>query len=133
LKVNLDCQARELAELEMGFFAFVRSAKRLKRERGKPRKRQFLTKVEALSKRNEAVRKWCGGRCVLSGGRFGWDLPMCGLCLSRNVEAQRTRVGGRTLPGGRRAGRRRRTPHCASCDVGGCRGCRRWQCAASSR
>jgi hypothetical protein len=22
------------------------------------------------------LRNWCGGRCVLCGGGFGWDLPM---------------------------------------------------------
>jgi delta 1-pyrroline-5-carboxylate dehydrogenase len=42
----------------MGFIAFVKSAKRLKRARKKPRKRKLQGKIAALSRKNESVRAW---------------------------------------------------------------------------
>ena len=50
--------ARELAEHDMNFFAFVMSAKRLKRERKKPRKRKIKAKIDGFVKRIERVRSY---------------------------------------------------------------------------
>jgi hypothetical protein len=41
----------------------------------------------------------CGGRCVLAGGGFDWDLPVRRLFLSRNIVTQRPRPGLMASPG----------------------------------
>ena len=42
----------------MGFVQFVLSAKRLKRERKKPRKRKFKAKIDVMVRRIERVRTY---------------------------------------------------------------------------
>lgn len=50
--------AREIIEANMGFVAFVKSAKRFKRERKKPRKRKLEAKIAKMSRKFENVRLW---------------------------------------------------------------------------
>jgi hypothetical protein len=60
------------------------------------------------SVRSATVRR---GRCVFLGGRFDFDLPMCRLFLSRNVETPRPRPGGDRLgQRGGQQGQRGRVP-----------------------
>jgi hypothetical protein len=49
---------REIAETEMSFVRFVLSAKRLKRQRKKPRKRKFKAKIDSMVRRIERVRSY---------------------------------------------------------------------------
>lgn len=49
---------REESETDMKYVAFVLSAKRLKRQRNKPRKRKLKAKIDTMVKRIERVRSY---------------------------------------------------------------------------